>query len=139
MGMYTEIFVRATLIGELPTEVETALECIVGLRTSDGEVLPEHPLFACPRWDMLGGSGSYYFPAGAESTLTRDDLRRGKSLVIHGNIKNYDDEIELFFDWVNPYLDEADWDFIGFELYEEDTQPTLYHKRPQVQEASNHG
>ena len=128
MGMYTEVFLRATLGKDVPAEVITALECIVGVKVSEGETLPGHSLFDCPRWDMLGASGSYYFPDGAESTLTHDEIRGGKSLVVHGNIKNYNDEIAKLFDWIDPYLDEAEGDFIGFELYEEDTQPTLHHK-----------
>jgi hypothetical protein len=128
MGMYTEVFLRAALRADVPAEAMTAIECIVGLKAREGEILPDHPLFACPRWEQLGSSGSYYFPDGAESSISYDELRGGKSLVVHGNIKNYDDEIAKLFDWIDPYLNGSEGDFIGFELYEEDTEPTMHHK-----------
>lgn len=43
------------------------------------------------------------------------------------NIKNYDNEIETFVEWLTPYIDDYS-DFLGYKIYEEDEKPTLlYH------------
>jgi hypothetical protein len=130
MGMYTEISFRATLKRDAPEEVVSALRAMIDLEKP--EALPSHPLFECPRWDMLACSSSYYFPAHAPSGLEKDSIRGAWSVYLNADLKNYHDEIEKFFDWIDPYVDAAPGEFLGYELYEDvepGTPPTPYFKK----------
>jgi hypothetical protein len=42
--------------------------------------------------------------------------------MFHANLKNYDDEIAKFFDWIDQYVEGSEGDFLGYSLYEE-TEP----------------
>ena len=131
MGMYTEIFFRAELVKDLPEEVLSALHSIIG-GEDNPQPNPSHPLFDCPRWYWLGNTSSAYFPMMAESVLRQDDYSKQWNLVMHANLKDYHDEIKQFFDWINPYIDAIDGEFIGYSLYEDvdpGTPPTMYYKK----------
>ena len=39
------------------------------------------------------------------------------------DFKNYENEVELFFDFVKDYVEEG---YLGYSLYEEDVVPTQY-------------
>ena len=74
---------------------------------------------------------SYYFDGDTHSTLRYDDIARQYMLTVRCNLKNYDDEIALFLDWIGPYVSSLDGTFHGYTIYEEDIEPTLiYYKRP---------
>lgn len=132
MGMYTEIFFRATLVKDLPDEVLAPIRAMLGQVEIDSDDLPKHALFECTRWDMLAQGSSYYFPEHAKSALVKDDIRKAWSLSISGDIKNYEGEIGEFFDWIDPYVDAIPGEFLGYELYEDvepNTPPTPYFKK----------
>lgn len=132
MGMYTEIFFRATLKCDVPEEVMAPIRAMFGESDVPPEDLPKHPLFECPRWDMLALGSSYYFPEHARSALVMDDIRKAWSVAINADVKDYHHEIEKFFDWIDPYVDAAPGEFIGYSLYEEvepNTPPNMYYKK----------
>jgi len=70
---------------------------------------------------------SYYFDADTHSTLRYDDIIGSYFLCIRSNFKNYDDEIQSFIDWIRPYINKSEGDFLGFWRYEEDEEPTLIY------------
>ena len=132
MGMYTEIFFRATLVKDVPDKVLAPIRAMLGQVEVDPDDLPDHELFECHRWDMLGMGSSYYFPTHARPILAKDEIRGAWSLLLHADIKNYDGDIEAFFDWIDPYVDAIPGEFIGYSLYEDvepGTPPTAYFKR----------
>lgn len=129
MGMYTEIFFRATLRKDVPEEVVNVLKYMVSHDNAELETLPEHALFNSRRWTFLGGSWSYYFPRPAESKFIKDEITGQWCLALNANIKNYGNEIRHFFDWIDPYVHASEGEFLGYELYEEDTVPLLYNKK----------
>ena len=68
----------------------------------------------------------YYFDAHADSSMTFDDIDKKYHLNVRSNLKNYDNEIEEFLNFLEPYIDT--FGFIGYMRYEEDEDPTLiYH------------
>lgn len=129
MGMYTEIFFRA----EVNEYAFTVLNAIIDnpnddsvRRAGDGD---GHPFFSKPRADMVFAGSSAYFP-DANHRLVQTTYGDARCVSFRANLKNYDGEIESFFDWVSPHV--KDWGkrtFIGYSLYEEDTEPTLYYTR----------
>jgi hypothetical protein len=130
MGMYTEIHFRAELVSDVPEEVLAVLRHLVDWEEPEPETLPDHELFQCPRWDMLGQCSSAYFPDHPESSLTFEGvgLRRW-SVFLNADLKNYGSEIEKFFDWIDPYVRGSQGQFLGYSLYEEDDNPIIYHKK----------
>ena len=129
MGMYTEIHFNAALREGTPEEVLRVLRYMVDGDDKEPE-LPAHPLFATPRWRHLFTCDSYYFAADTNSTLRYDDIAKQYFLCVRSNLKNYDNEIEQFIDWIDPYLDaHPPGDFLGFSRYEETETPTLIYKQ----------
>lgn len=125
---YPLFFMRAELRRDTPPHVLRILSYIVGEITSAPDSPPDHPLFDCKRWQWLGTCSSAYFPAGARSSLSTADQWSGPVLVMFANLKNYDDEIAKFFDWIDPYLCTPPGGFVGYSLFEYDTTPVIYHK-----------
>jgi len=131
MGMYTEIYVRCHFKKDLPEEVLLILNDLFNDENLVVEnLLPDHPFFKCERWGLIGSWSSYYHIPFSLSKLWKDEIDSSYYLISRSDLKNYDNEIEKFFDWIMPYIDADDGDFIGYKLYEEDREPTLifYHK-----------
>ena len=133
MGMYTEIFVRTGIKRGTPDDVKYILRYLTRDELFPPAQLPEHPLFETERWGALGSCTSAYFPVMADSRLTLPGTHeRDYSLLLHANLKNYDSEIEKFFDWIDPYSTAYPGEFIGYSLYEDvdpETSPTIYFKK----------
>ncbi|WP_331828047.1 hypothetical protein [Bacillus velezensis] len=127
MGMYTELVCAFKLIEETPRSIIEILEFMTGQRDEHPSELPEHNLFSeDTRWKWMLQSDSYYFDGKTHSKIENDAVVGGCYVSIRCNLKNYDDEIEKFIDWISPYI-QKDYDhyFIGYERYEEDKEPTL--------------
>ena len=122
MGMYTEIYVNVDLKEDVPHEVLDVLAAMCG--GDDESVLNEYP----HRWAYLFRDGSYYTPRTSCAKLSYDSIGRAYSLLGKSDIKNYDNEIEKFFDWLMPYVDASEGEFIGYKRYEEELVPTLIFK-----------
>ena len=120
MGMYTEIFFRAEVDDE-------ATEIIERLHAGSEIAWPDHPFFECARFRWLTNSSSFYFPGANHFEMEeRGYGGRQYSVSFRSNLKNYDDEIDKFFDWVGPHVLDGQGYFMGYSLYEEDVAPTLY-------------
>jgi len=120
MGMYTEIYARGTLRKSTPQEVIDILKCMAN-EADRPETLPEHELFKCQRWDVLGCGASAYFPA-TSSLVYKDDFSHNWAFLLHANLKNYDGEIAKFFDWIDQYVEGGEGEYLGYHMYEE-TEP----------------
>jgi len=139
MGMYTEIHFNAELRKDTPADVLAVLHFMLGDEgAGEPEKMPEHPLFGDTRWRFMLRCDSYYFDADTHSTLRFDDIAGAHYLCIRSNVKNYSGEIDLFVDWITPYLDKHEGDFLGFKRYEEDEWPTLIHHPKRFTPTSSH-
>jgi hypothetical protein len=127
MGMYTELYMSAELKEDTPKIVKDVIMFLFNDRweVEDLEELPEHSFFKCHRWDMLGSCSSYSFTPFALSTAIDDDIGRCVYFTTRSDLKNYDDEIALFIDFIKPHI-EGDG-HIGHYRYEEDREPTLIY------------
>ena len=122
--MYTEFHFNCKLREDISNEVIKLLEYMI----TDHEIpstLPDHPLFSTERWLYMLRTSSYYFDADTHSTIRLDKIDNKYHLCIRCNLKNYDEEIEKFIDWIRPYLYCYDEQFLGFYRCEEDSWPTL--------------
>lgn len=127
MGDYTEIHFNVELVRDVPVEVTDVLRYMVGY-LDEQPPLPEHPLFGDTRWRRMLRCNSDYFPMSTSSTCFYDDIASRWFLSVRSNFKNYDDEINLFIDWIDPYVDAYPGEFLGFHRFEQDEDPTLIRK-----------
>lgn len=117
MGMYTEIFVNVDLKEETPDAVIQTLKAICE-KDYKNSLLADKP----ERWAWLFSNGSYYTPSTHCASLTFDKISNKWSLIGKGDIKNYEGEIEAFFDYIRPYVED---NFMGYMRYEEDEMPKI--------------
>lgn len=127
MGMYTKLHCNIKI-------KKDAIDCIKVLNymldndTIDNIAelhLEPHDLFKTDRWEYMLKSCSFYFTGSNNTKL----IYNGYNYVLHCDcdLKNYDDEIELFLDWISKYCDCDYNEFIGYTRYEEDVNPTLLY------------
>lgn len=121
MGMYTEIYVNVDLKKDTPDEIIEVLKVMCDMVDSDSKVLEPYP----DRWGSMFYSGSCYTPDTHCRSLTYDGITQRWSLLGKGDIKNYGQEIQKFFEWIMPYVDGYPGEFIGYSRYDEVLKPTL--------------
>ena len=121
MGMYTEIYLNFKINNDAPEVVRAVLESLFNSGDDVDTNSPElsHEFFKCDRWSFIGTSNSYYFTPFPLS-LFQDGYVTSRS-----DLKNYDEEIKKFLDWVSPFIDALDREHIGHFRYEEEAMPTL--------------
>lgn len=102
MGMYTD-FYYTFFLKDAPDEVLEILDCVNVSNVDPPKKLPKHEFFKCPRWESTFGDYEtnrnwQEWPGGY---LDVSDIT-----VIggHSNFKDYDQEIEKFIDWLEPYI-----------------------------------
>ena len=133
MGMYTEFLFQGETKANLPKDIQELFdyyfgECF-GLDIGNPDSLrklPDHEFFKCDRWDHIGHTSSYYFsPFSLRHSQNNVMDNMGKHVFLLCNLKNYGDEIKLFLDWIDPYMDS----YWGHYCYEEDEQPKFFKVR----------
>ena len=126
MGMYTEFHYNTELKEDTPANVIDLLKFMVWDTDKEPEDLPEHELFLCGRWRFMLQCDSFYFDAATHSTLCKDRFG-GTYLCIRCSLKNYEQEISKFCDWVKPYISKQEGGFLGFSRYEESEEPNIIY------------
>jgi len=125
MGMYTEVFFRA--------EVDEVSYGIMGkiIEGVDPAAFSDvHPFFGLPRAAGVFHCESYYHPGPFHRLFKHETPLQLWAVSFRSSLKNYDGEIEAFFDWVTPHVFPIlGPQFIGYSLYEEATVPTLYYAK----------
>jgi hypothetical protein len=125
MGTYTEMVVKACIKSNISDLDRAALSFLFNDGASSGlPEKPNHPFFKCDRWAHIGRTCSFYHIPWSDSKYEKDKI------FSRCDIKNYSDEIEMFFDYLRPLIDgyRGDSDAplcIGYIWYEEEAQPTL--------------
>jgi hypothetical protein len=125
MGMYTELHYNVELRKDVPAQVLATLRYMLG-GYDQPETKCDHPLFTTDRWAVMLRMSSAYFPARTHSELFERDYRW--YLGVRCNLKNYGGEIELFTEWLDPYVEAFKGDFLGFSRYEESEDPVIIRK-----------
>jgi len=144
MGMYTEVVVKINFTRKrVGSNNFNILDYMFNPGTrlmtddykpADAIELPDHAFFKCARWDSVGSMSSFYHhPERVNSWTTQewngpDDVY----LFARNDLKNYDSEIEKFFNWLNTLDLMCPNEFLGYSLYEEDDTPIIYNKKEEV-------
>lgn len=123
MGMYTELVLKCMVKQDRPEIVHKVLSYMFPQDLDRPDELPEHEFFKTERWYLIGGSSScYHIPSPSA-------YYDGRYLFSRSDLKNYGNEISLFLDWLNPYLDNYPGECIGWVWYEEDHEPQLIYAK----------
>ena len=121
--MYTELVLGINLKEDVPNEV---VDILTYMLESDQEslepTLPDHNLFRSDRWKFMLRCDSYYFAGFTHSEMYYDDIGKQWEINIRCNLKNYDNEIEKFINWISPYVESRG--YAGYMRYEECSKPT---------------
>lgn len=128
MGMYTELVMAFELKEDVSEEIVNILKYMVG-DLKERPPLPNDELFSTARWETMLLSDSYYFDGDTRSTIRYDDISKTYYVTIRCNLKNYDNEIDKFINWIDSHVDKIDGDeeLKGYYRYEEDYDPTLIY------------
>lgn len=127
MGMYTELFI-STRIKDVPEVIDILKDMISGNHI-ELEQIPDHPFFYTTRWKHMLRCSSHYFVPVASSLLEYSKIGDFWVFTNRSDFKNYDNEIDLFVDWLNPYIDAIEGEMVGYFRYEEDQEPTILYKK----------
>ena len=122
MGTYTELVLKCRITEHKSDLVEEILRFLFAKGDEPSE-LPNHDFFKKTSWEAIGRSGSYYH---IPSTQNYYD---GHCLFSRSDLKNYDDEIESFIDWLMPYIINAPGQCIGWIFYEQSKEPYLIYNK----------
>jgi hypothetical protein len=117
MGTYTELVLKCRIEDDKPKIVHEILNFLFGDGSEMPIELPDHEFFKKKSWKEIGRSCScYHIPC----TLSFYD---GKYLFTRSDMKNYEDEIECFINWLKPYLCNIPGQFIGWIFCEQSIEP----------------
>lgn len=125
MGIYTELYLCCSLKEDAPKSVIDAIEWMLAGEHNTPEPYIEHQLFQKANAQFMLRTGSYSFVSGATHFFKKSRTSSQYTLIVRCDLKNYEEEIEDFIDWLTPYIDAKDGDHLGHKRYEEDGLPTL--------------
>ena len=125
MGMYTELNIGVNFSPFTPNNIIKILDYMLGNNGDNNIELTSHPLFSTERWRYMLRCDSYYFDGRTDSSMEYDDIGNNYQLNVRCNLKNYNNEISLFLDFIQPYLNT--YGFLGYTRYEEHEDPTLIY------------
>jgi hypothetical protein len=125
--MYTELHYNVLLRRDTPQSVIDVLEYMLDNDLPQPS-LPDHWLFRTERWKVMLRMSSASFAAPTHSELTKEP---GGYYVLSVccNLKNYNEEIEKFVDWMDSYVAAFKGDFLGYSRYEESEDPDIIRKK----------
>ena len=109
MGMYTDFALKFS-IDKSHADYEHILSIlahIAGIDNRTPAAMPDHPFFRASRWDMMARSG--------RSFIDNRDYLNSVDIMLIGDFKNYEGEIDLFIDWISPYIYDC---LTGYSHYE---------------------
>ena len=128
MGMYTELVFGARLKEDTPKHIIEMLKVIFQQQERLSRKYEDQEN-NFPNIGKIPFGGSYYFAVQHSlSRLSYDNISKDWTVCIRCNIKNYNNEIQNFIEWITPYIAEGsgqNGDFLGYTLYEEDMEPHL--------------
>lgn len=131
MGMYTELVMACRLRKDTPEDVIKILKYMCrteDVELSDLKIPTNHDLFTTERWNWMLVCDSFYFSGDSHTTFsTYEGISKDHFLTVRSNLKNYNNEIENFLDWLSPYM--KDHGFLGYMRFEATDTPTLFYRK----------
>lgn len=132
MGMYTELQFNTKIKNDIPEKVLNVLNYFGDNTKEVPTSLPDHYFFSNHlRWHQFGKMSSAYFDAEPHCVFKQiygDKAPYSFNMIF--NLKNYGNEINLFLDWISPYIYSTTGnEYLGYYRYEEEEYPTSIYLR----------
>lgn len=124
--MYTELIFGAKLKKDTPNEIIESLKYMIG----ELEEKPKDFLLPSGRYGQLFRSSSYYFAVNRSvKKIWLDDIDNCWHISTRSNIKNYGSEIEIFLEWIKPFIESGSGDneMYAIVMYEGAEEPIIYY------------
>lgn len=121
MGIFTGLHYNTELKTWVPESVINVLRYMLG-ETENEPVLPNHELFGNTEWRFMLQGNSNCPDAGTHSTLRYNNISESYCLCIRCNLKNCNDEIALFCNWIRPYIDKIEVVFNYIDMNDQELQ-----------------
>lgn len=128
MGMYTELVLKIEVSKKIDESALNIFKYLFCNNNVEPTVLPDHPFFKCKRWRCVGKSCSFYHHPETINSWAEYEYSPTIRIFSRSDLKNYDNEIDLFLDWASPYFYNSENSVVGWKWYEEDETPTLIRK-----------
>lgn len=123
---YTEFVLGIILDDDTPEHMIDIIKYMLGARIIiSNSFATGHPLFKTGRWDKMFRSYSDTFPIKPHCIYNYNADKKHYTLSVRCAFKNYDSEIELFLNWIAPYVRNEG--FVGTMRCEEYEDPYLLY------------
>ena len=120
------------LKGDTPDYIIGCLQMMINPnRVVSCKPLPDHPLFLTENWQYMLVADSAYFPGDPHAELIYDNYTNVWELAVRSSLKNYNSKIELFLNFIQPYIAD-DYCFIGYMRCEEMVDPALIYNEDDI-------
>lgn len=128
MGHYTEFHFNVELKKDTPDNVLYILYYMLDQKNKYYKKpdFSDHPFFQCDRWTSLFIGKSEMFPLRMKSILYYSQRHNHYLLNVSINLKNYDNEIKKFLDWISSYVYPTDY-MLGYYRNEDQNRPTVIY------------
>ncbi len=126
--MYTELIFGASLKADTP---ESAVKTIQALIDDDMEAVRLNSGLVFSRNPFNSGHG-YFGLDRPVLAFWQSEYTKQWHLSTRSNLKNYEQDIELFLEWIKPLIDQGSGvrDMYAIVTYEECEEPAIYYLRP---------
>ena len=130
--MYTELILGCSLSKDTPKILINSLDYVIN-HPEDDFPSEEIKNFVID-YDLmyLCHSASYYFGVSTPVCMMKyDEISKEWIVSIRSNIKNYEDQIERFLNYIFDYISHGsgyEYNIYAYVQYEEDALPTIYSK-----------
>jgi len=101
MGHYTKLRFKAKLHDDTPENIINILDLLIN-KKDYSQPSEEHQFFKCDRWQQLFVSINW--DENLQGGLFYKDRSNRWVIDLETEFKNYDLEIDHFFDWIKPFI-----------------------------------
>ena len=136
MGMYTEVIFRGTISkSKVGNDIFDIFDYMFNPNSRvdiNSLKLPDHEFFKCQRWSSIGNMSSFYHHPNrvVDWYIPYYNLPIENNTDVYifsrNDLKNYNGEIDKFFDWVQTLGIFHDGEYMGQSMYEEYNTPKIY-------------
>lgn len=122
MSDFTELIFGARLKKDTPKSVIDTLLYMVNRGNKPTKIEFEA--------DWIFNCASYYFGVCKPvNKMWFDDISNQYVISIRSNIKNYENDIEKFLEWIKPYIDSGsgEREMYAIVIFEYAKEPTIYY------------
>jgi len=128
----TKLKLDIKLIFDVPEDVLKVLRQMLGNALNERQIdeydLPIHELFEDPSWEYVLKDNRECLVAESASVMRYDHDDGQYFLNIQTEKHNYNNEVERFVDWIDPYVDAFYGEYLGYKIRDGDDGKTPLFK-----------